>query len=54
MASMLRGGKNDTFKGLSYAGCSCHNNKAAHRKAKKPAKNREARQWRKDAEAENS
>ena len=48
MTSMLRGGKNDTYKGLSYAGCSCHNNKAAHRKAKKRAKVKEKRAWKKE------
>jgi len=45
MTSMLRGGKNDTYKGLSYGGCSCHNTKAAHRKAKRIAKRKEARAW---------
>jgi hypothetical protein len=49
---MLRGGKNNTLKGLSYNGCSCHNSKAAHRKAKKPAKLREEKAWRKEAATE--
>ena len=50
MTSMLRGGKNDTHKGLRYGGCSCHNTKADHRKAKKHAKQVEAKQWRKEVE----
>lgn len=45
MTSMLRGGKNDGFGNLSYGGCSCHNNRAAHRKAKKSVKNKEKRSW---------
>lgn len=52
MTSMLRGGKNDTKTGLSYDGCSCHNSKADHRKAKKSAKGRERKQWERDADAE--
>lgn len=52
MTSMLRGGKNDTKTGLSYDGCSCHNSKAYHRKAKKSAKGRERKQWQRDADAE--
>ena len=54
MTSMLRGGKNDTTTGLSYDGCSCHNSKADHRKAKKSAKRRERDQWKRDADAERS
>jgi len=48
MTSMLRGGKNNTYGGLSYMGCSCHNNKAAHRKAKKSAKQQEKKNWKKE------
>lgn len=45
MTSMLRGGKNDGWSGLGYGGCSCHNNKAAHRKAKKSVKVKEKKVW---------
>ena len=45
---MLRGGKNATLRGLSYNGCSCHNTKASHRKAKKHAKIQEEKIWRKE------
>lgn len=45
MTSMLRGGKNDGFNGLSYGGCSCHNSKADHRKAKKSVKQQEKKTW---------
>jgi hypothetical protein len=47
---MLRGGKNGTkaWSGLSYGGCSCHNTKAEHRKAKKAVKQAEKKFWKKD------
>lgn len=35
---------------MQYAGCSCHNSKADHRKAKKADKQREKKQWKKDQE----
>lgn len=52
MTSMLRGGKNDTTTGLIYDGCSCHNSKADHRKAKKSAKAKERRAWKRDDAAD--
>lgn len=50
MTSMLRGGKNDGWNGLSYGGCSCHNSKTDHRKAKKSVKAAEKRSWQKENE----
>jgi hypothetical protein len=41
---MLRNGRQG-FEKLAYNGCSCHNTKADHRKAKHAVKRREARQW---------
>lgn len=50
MTSMLRGGKNGQgTDGLAYAGCSCHNSKADHRKAKKSLKQAEKKQWKKES-----
>lgn len=54
MTSMLRGGKNDTTTGLMYGGCSCHNSKADHRRAKKSAKARERKEWMRDAAEDRS
>jgi hypothetical protein len=47
---MLRGGKNLTraWDGLSYGGCSCHNSKREHRKAKKSVKQAEKKAWKKE------
>lgn len=42
---MLRNGKQG-FEGLRYGGCSCHNSRSDHRKAKHTAKRREDRDWR--------
>lgn len=46
MAGMLRSGRNGGFDGLTYGGCSCHNTKAEHRKAKKSVKVAEKKQVR--------
>jgi hypothetical protein len=49
---MLSGGKNHNKRadGLAYDGCSCHNSKTAHRKAKKAIKQAEKKHWKKDQE----
>lgn len=47
---MLKDGKKYVGKGLIWGGCSCHNSKRLHRKAKKAAKARERRDWQRDQE----
>ncbi len=52
MSSMIKSDKNSTYdgKGMCYDGCSCHNSKNLRRTAKKSAKRKEEKQWKKDNE----
>ena len=45
MASMLKNGRSNATACLAMNGCSCCNSPADRRVAKRPAKRREARQW---------
>lgn len=46
MASMLKNGRNPEAFGGCYLGCSCHNTPQTRRAAKKRAKRKEERTWR--------
>ncbi len=48
MAPMLKNPRNECAYGGNYQGCSCCNSKQTRRAAKKNAKRREERAWRRD------
>jgi hypothetical protein len=48
---MVKNGRSGATWSLHADGCSCCNSPASRRRAKRPAKRREQRTWRKDAAA---
>ena len=51
-APMVKNGRTADCAFLPYGGCSCHNDKAARRRAKRGAKRAGDRQWQNETETE--
>lgn len=51
-APMVKNGCTENDTGLSFGGCSCHNDKAARRRAKRGPKREDERQWKTTVEDE--
>lgn len=49
-APMIKNGRSKATFGACYDGCSCHNDRATRRRAKRPAKRADTRRWRSNTE----